>query len=98
MSNTARLLPLLVGALLVPATFAYSEGDYDRTARPAFVPGIITRTHYDGVSNDLLTGGLGKSGLADGLHPPLPNDPKRSTAEELRKLAIYNNYRAIVDT
>lgn len=52
---------------------------------------------YDGDSNDLLTGGLGKDGLASPT-PPLPADPLNPTAEELRTLAIYNNYRAIIDT
>jgi hydroxybutyrate-dimer hydrolase len=98
MPNIAKLLPLLVGALLMPTTSAYPQTDNNWAARPDFVRGIITRTHYDGVSNDLLTAGLGKSGLADGSHPPVPNDSKNPTAEELRKLAIFSNYRAIVDT
>ena len=51
-------------------------------------------TTYDGVTNDLLTGGLGASGLAN-LFPPPVSDPP--TAEELRTLAIYNNYRALID-
>ncbi|ACA15307.1 putative D--3-hydroxybutyrate oligomer hydrolase lipoprotein transmembrane [Methylobacterium sp. 4-46] len=55
----------------------------------------ILRTHYDGTSNDLLTAGLGKSGLAGPA--PQPADPLRPTAEELRRLAIYSNYRALID-
>jgi hydroxybutyrate-dimer hydrolase len=55
----------------------------------------IIHTHYDGVSNDLLTAGLGKSGL--GSTPPALVDPVHPTVEELRKLAIYNNYRALID-
>jgi hydroxybutyrate-dimer hydrolase len=50
-------------------------------------------TTYDGVTNDLLTGGLGASGLANS--PPGVSDPP--TAEELRTLAIYTNYRALID-
>ncbi len=53
-------------------------------------------THYDGVTNDLLTAGLGKSGLGSPV-PPGFADPLHPTAEELRRLAIYNNYRALVD-
>ena len=55
----------------------------------------IVHTHYDGASNDLLTAGLGKTGLA-GPAPGFAN-PTQPTAEELRRSAIYNNYRALVD-
>jgi predicted XRE-type DNA-binding protein len=40
--------------------------------------------------------GLGKSGLGSSV-PPWVVDPPHPTAEELRRLAIYNNYRALVD-
>ena len=56
----------------------------------------VIHTHYDGVTNDLLTAGLGKSGLGSAT-PPSFADPLHPTAEELRRLAIYNNYRALVD-
>jgi hydroxybutyrate-dimer hydrolase len=52
-------------------------------------------TDYDGISDDLLTAGLGKSGLAGGA--PAVADPNNPTAAELRRLAIYSNYRALVD-
>jgi hydroxybutyrate-dimer hydrolase len=56
----------------------------------------VLHTHYDGVTNDLLTAGLGQSGLGSAT-PPGFVDPLHPTAEELRRLAIYNNYRALVD-
>jgi hydroxybutyrate-dimer hydrolase len=56
----------------------------------------VIHTHYDGVTNDLLTAGLGKSGLGSATLPSFA-DPLHPTAEELRRLAIYNNYRALVD-
>ncbi|MBK8173946.1 MAG: D-(-)-3-hydroxybutyrate oligomer hydrolase [Rhodospirillales bacterium] len=52
-------------------------------------------TSYDGDLDDLLTAGLGKSGLAGAA--PLPVIPTAPTSEELRRLAIYANYRALVD-
>jgi hydroxybutyrate-dimer hydrolase len=55
----------------------------------------IAHTHYDGITNDLLTAGLGALGL-QGAAPPVA-DPLHPTNEELRRLAIYNNYRALVD-
>src|SRR5476649_59929 len=57
--------------------------------------GTITRTDYDGRSNDLLTAGLGKTGLAAGT--PVYVDPEQPTALELRRNAIYSNYRAVLD-
>ena len=53
----------------------------------------MIHTHYDGVTNDLLTAGLGALGL-QGAAPAVSSPP---TVEELRRLAIYNNYRALVD-
>src|SRR5437016_2191093 len=56
----------------------------------------VLHTHYDGVTNDLLTAGLGKTGLGSPT-PPGFVDPLNPTAGELRRFAIYNNYRALVD-
>jgi hydroxybutyrate-dimer hydrolase len=71
------------------------SGDYEVNLRPTFVSGTPVTTSYDGTTDDLLTGGLGKTGLASAVAPALSATP---TAAELRKLAIYVNYRAIVDT
>lgn len=62
--------------------------------KPAFL-GAIKTTCYDGVSDDLLTAGLGKTGLA-GAAPGFAN-PLAPTAAELRKNAIHTNYRAVLD-
>ncbi len=61
-------------------------------------PSGYTCAYYDGVSNDLLTAGLGATGLA--APPPAPAfvDPNNPTAIELRRNAIYVNYRALIDT
>jgi len=55
----------------------------------------ISRIYYDGITDDLLTGGLGSTGLANPVAPTFA-DPLNPTAAELRRLAIYNNYRALV--
>jgi threonine dehydratase len=63
---------------------------------PSFIVASSLRMHaYDGVSDDLLTGGLGKTGL-EGPAPAIAN-PAHPTAAELRRLAIWTNYRALVD-
>jgi hydroxybutyrate-dimer hydrolase len=82
-------------AALVTACAAISSGDWASNIKPAFVAGAIAKTNYDGVADDLLTAGLGKSGLAGAA--PAVADPVNPTAAELRRLAIYNNYRALVD-
>ena len=51
---------------------------------------------YDGVSDDLLTAGLGKTGLGSSTAPGFAT-PTAPTAAELRRSAIWNNYRALVD-
>ena len=67
---------------------------------PGFIHGETVKHCYDGTlgpgGNDLLTAGLGRSGLADPVAPSAA-DPLNPSAEELRRIAIYNNYRALVD-
>ena len=65
------------------------------TTRLAIVPGSVVTTTYDGVTNDLLTAGLGAAGIASDLPPTISPTP---TAEDLRRLAVYTNYRALIDT
>ena len=91
----------LLTCLLAPAIWADDDDDDDRddggkhfNPLPRFVAGEIIKTRYDGVGDDLATAGLGKTGLA-GSAPLLSADP---TDAELRRLAIFNNYRALVPT
>lgn len=62
--------------------------------QPAFVNNVV-KTAYNGQDDDLLTAGLGWDGLMGG--PPEFSKPLAPTAAELRKLAIYTNYRSLVD-
>jgi hydroxybutyrate-dimer hydrolase len=78
------LVSVSLGALAVAAPLAPAWADDDR----------VIHTRYDGVTNDLLTAGLGKSGLGSPIPPPVSSPP---TAEELRRLAIHSNYRALID-
>ncbi len=67
----------------------------DVNVKPSYV-GTVGIKSYDGASDDLLTAGLGKTGLGSAVAPTFAN-PAIPTAAELRKLAIYANYRALVD-
>lgn len=60
--------------------------------KPGYV-GTVTTTAYDGTTDDLLTAGLGW----DGLMGAAPAVGTPATGAQLRKLAIYTNYRALVD-
>ncbi|MEX3917180.1 D-(-)-3-hydroxybutyrate oligomer hydrolase [Paraburkholderia sp. BR10872] len=88
----------IAGAALVPGAHA-AENDAHHpefNRLPSFVvASSLQTTSYDGVSDDLLTAGLGKTGLA-GAQPAIAN-PSAPTAAELRRLAIWSNYRALVD-
>ncbi|MGU7773582.1 D-(-)-3-hydroxybutyrate oligomer hydrolase [Burkholderia sp. MR1-5-21] len=91
---------VLWGAALAAAVAVLGACNGDDTAEsnqlPGFVAGSVRTTAYDGASDDLLTAGLGKTGLA-GATPPGFANPARPTSAELRRLAIWSNYRALVD-
>jgi hydroxybutyrate-dimer hydrolase len=90
----------IIQALLLCSFVSFSavaddDNDDDGSGVPGFIKGPILHQIYDGVTDDLLTAGLGKTGLA-GAAPGFV-DPAKSTAAELRRHAIYSNYRALVD-
>nr|WP_279087770.1 D-(-)-3-hydroxybutyrate oligomer hydrolase [Comamonas thiooxydans] len=93
------LPPLSLGALAVLAAAvltACGGGDGgDLNAKPGYL-GTVRQQSYDGSSDDLLTAGLGKSGLAVATAPGFASALQPTTAE-LRRLAIYTNYRAMLD-
>ena len=68
-----------------------------KNVKPAYL-GAVATASYDGNTNDLLTAGLGKTALgAAALPAPAAVDSLNPTPAELRKIAIFNNYRAILD-
>ena len=91
-----RQSTLAAAALLSMAGLsACGGGDSEPNVKPDGL-GNIRATSLDGRSNDLLTAGLGKTGLASPLAPAYA-DPLAPTAVELRRTAIHSNYRAMVD-
>lgn len=89
--------PALIVAVSLFA-FSTAEAGSPFNQKPVFIKGDILEVHYDGVTDDLLTAGLGRTGLEDGSPPPVFADPLNPTDAELRRVAIYNNYRALVPT
>lgn len=89
--------PIAAAALaaIVLGGCASSASNDDINTLPAGIAGAIAEKAYDGAPDDLLTGGLGKTGLMSAA--PAYVVPATPTAAELRRNAIYNNYRALVD-
>ena len=87
----SKTAPGLATLLLAGPALAAQLGD-----RPTVVQGTPIATHYDGLTDDLLTAGLGASGLGSATAPSYAN-PLAPTPAELRRAAIYTNYRALVD-
>ncbi|MET0319534.1 MAG: 3-hydroxybutyrate oligomer hydrolase family protein [Duganella sp.] len=85
-----------LGALTLSACGSHHGNHHDGDVNevPRYLRDIAVAT-YDGVSDDLLTGGLGATGLAGAV--PAYADPLAPTPAELRRNAIYANYRAIAD-
>src|SRR5437899_9755355 len=86
-------------AVLAAAAATMSLGgcggsDDNLNLKPAYLSAIVS-TSYDGNNDDLLTAGLGKTGL--GGTAPTAANPLQPTAAELRRIAIFNNYRAVLD-
>lgn len=68
----------------------HSATDYTATAVATTSPGSTAATQ------DLLTGGIGRTGLGTAAAPAYA-DPANPSAAELRRNAIHSNYRAILD-
>jgi hypothetical protein len=95
MKRAVLALPAALLSSLALSALAH-EGGPLVAGTPNIAPswlGQVIAADYGGVTDDLLTGGLGKTGLG-GAAPAVtdPTDPK-----QLRRLAIYSNYRALVD-
>ncbi|MGK5036013.1 3-hydroxybutyrate oligomer hydrolase family protein [Janthinobacterium sp. LB3P118] len=80
--------------LLALAACGSNHAPEELNQMPGYL-GAITRVDYDGKTNDLLTAGLGKTGLA-GAAPAYAN-AEQPTPLDLRRNAIYANYRAVLD-
>lgn len=89
------MLFLALALIMALASPASSSSPFNR--KPAFIKGDILMQEYNGDNNDLLTGGLGSSGIEFLAPAPVIANPVNPTAAELRTLAIYTNYRAVLD-
>ena len=96
-NTTLKLTTLAAAVLALSACGGSSDLVENTNIKPSYL-GAVASASYDGSSDDLLTAGLGKTGLGAATSVALtPADPLKPTSAELRKLAIFNNYRAILD-
>ncbi|CAN7184512.1 3-hydroxybutyrate oligomer hydrolase family protein [Duganella sp. LjRoot269] len=90
-----KLALALAGVALTACGSNEHDTAEDLNQLPSYL-GTITSKTYDGTSDDLLTAGLGATGLAAATAPAYA-DPLNPTPAELRRNAIYSNYRAVLD-
>lgn len=66
---------------------------------PEFVAGPVRYQAYDGVNDDLLTGGLGVSGLTSLTMADLSRyaEPLRPTVAEMRRAALWSSWFGLID-
>lgn len=88
-----RLPPLLPLAMALAASACATQPSTPAHA-DFLVSEIVSSRHLD--NDDLLTAGLGAEGLKSPI-PPAFADPASPTAAELRRRAIWTNWRAIAD-
>ncbi|MEN9396095.1 MAG: hypothetical protein RLZ81_625 [Pseudomonadota bacterium] len=108
MQLNSRPVPTLLAALLGSATLigcGGGGGDPESNVLPSGVS-QLSRTAYrakvvgsgsTAATQDLLTGGVGKSGIVSTAASPAYADPAAPTADELRRNALISNYRGLVD-
>ncbi|MFA6011063.1 MAG: 3-hydroxybutyrate oligomer hydrolase family protein [Desulfobacteraceae bacterium] len=65
-------------------------------ALPFVVDGTAEIEEFDGITDDLLTGGRGFKGFLE-KKPPAFNQPETPTTKDIRTRAIWYNYRALMD-
>ena len=91
-------LTVLAGAALAACGGGSAFNDLPRGIKEVgttVYPATTVGSGSTAATQDLLTGGLGKSGL--GAATPAYADPLNPTAVELRRNALYSNYRGILD-
>ena len=91
-----KLVVFLTGIALIWWCGVALAGHHANQLPGFIVPGSLEVTEYDGKVDDLLSGGLNADGLQSGTAPGF-SDPLNPTPRELRRRAIYTNFRAVTD-
>lgn len=91
-----KLVVFLTGIALIWWCGVALAGHHANQLPGFIVPGSLEVTEYDGKVDDLLSGGLNADGLKSTDLPGFA-DPLNPTPAELRRRAIYTNFRALTD-
>jgi hydroxybutyrate-dimer hydrolase len=94
--NIASVRAVAAVALCLGGIAGLASSSAAGSPPPFVVPDSLRVTSYDGVSDDLLSGGLNLAGLVNPV-PPGFADPLEPTPAELRRRGIHGNFRGIVD-
>ncbi len=86
--------PVALLAMAVALGLSACAGSSERMRELSLTAGIHLHSHADG--DDLLTAGLGEAGLRNPAPPAFAN-AEQPTAAELRRRAIWTNWRGIAD-
>ena len=108
MRFNSRPVPTLLATLLGSATLIGCGGGNSDPETNVLPSGVtqLSRVAYratavgtgsTAATQDLLTGGVGKSGIVSTAVVPAYANPAAPTAEELRRNALIANYRGLVD-
>lgn len=100
MSALRKQWMLIVAATGYAMALAGCGGGSDQqtlNVLPQGIVNVVGPMTYDGNTNDLLTGGLGKTGIGSAV-PPGFADPLNPSSAELRTRTIHTNYRNILDS
>jgi hydroxybutyrate-dimer hydrolase len=90
----ARRRERALAVLALAALLGACAGQSVLGPEPGLVTGMRMQAHT--ASDDLLTAGLGEAGLRSAT-PPAFADPDQPTAAELRRRAVWANWRGIAD-
>jgi len=88
-----QAMPVSVATLILLCLSACSLSPHKQ--QPERVLTFVTTAQIERRLDDLVSSGLGVSGLQG--PPPVLDAPERPDPLQLRRLAIYNNYRALQD-
>ena len=93
-AGVARVTTALSCLVLALALTGCATGARLQESAAMLVSSVQVTTHRDG--DDLLTAGLGRDGLRATAAPAF-SDPAHPTPAELRRRALWSNWRGIAD-
>lgn len=92
-----RKFYIVLVAVCVSLIVGKTNGYCKENSKPASIADELPVRVFDGVGNDLLTGGAGSAGIKDTAGTLAAFDDGPKSADEARTIAIVKNYSTIMD-